>query len=810
MLVPWWARPTACLAVCASLLPLLLLLPPAAPTPGATASSPAMSRRHKAALRQQVKDMFLHAYHAYLTHAYPADELQPLSCRGRFRSHGSGRGDVDDALGNFSMTLVDSLDSLVLLGELGEFERAVRLVIEEVRLDADIVVSVFETNIRMLGGLISAHVLAEELREKRRGMGWYGGQLLEMARQLGYQLLEAFRSTTGMPYPRVNLRHGLKHGLHEQRHTCSACAGTMILEFAALSRLTGDPVFETKSRQAMDYLWHARHSASSLLGHIIDVHSGDWIRRESGIGAGSDSYYEYVLKAYILLGDDTYLHRFHQHYAALLKYVLRGANMLDVHMHQPSATSKPYLDALIAFFPGLQVLYGDIEPAKISYQTLHKVVDRYKFLPEAFTAEPELRIYWSESYLRPEFIESTYFLYTATKDPFYLHVGERLIHSLEEHARVDCGYAALKDTRSGQQDDRMDSFFLAETLKYLYLLFSEDADLPVDLHAYIFTTEAHLLPLHLSRKNVTFHPPQLLDEHPPDASHSCPNQRRDPATLFAQALQGPPTVAVDTSPREDAHPDQCPSGPPSARRQRVRVGEIDWENDEHMMILAEMGISLIRRPDGSLLIAQDASQARSVSQASEGVLLMQDMLHASKQPPPGGAAVPTARVHASSVAGNFSLTLPASPAQFGPALAAHPPGSVVGTLGFAQPADGCFSRDDDDEEVNQTAAVVNGEIGGVRDAIAVVRRGGCMFVEKARNVQAAGARALLVVDNKSGSAYAPGHAFAMSGDQGGGHGDSGTTRQGVDIPCVFLADVEAKQLIAAADTYRDLQVALST
>jgi ER degradation enhancer, mannosidase alpha-like 3 len=147
---------------------------------------------------------------------------------------------------------------------------------------------------------------------------------------------------------------------------------TLISEFAALSRLTGDPIFEEKSRQAMDYLWHKRHSSSSLMGHIIDVDSGDWIRRESGIGAGLDSYYEYVLKSYILLGDETYLHRFHRHYAALLKYVMKGSRMMDVHMHQPSSTSKPYLDALIAFFPGLQVLYGDVELAKDSFKARKK------------------------------------------------------------------------------------------------------------------------------------------------------------------------------------------------------------------------------------------------------------------------------------------------------------------------------------------------------------------------------------------------------------------------------------------------------
>lgn len=78
---------------------------------------------------------------------------------------------------------------------------------------------------------------------------------------------------------------------------------------AALSRLTGEPVFEEKAHRAMDELWKMRHRSSDLMGTVLNVHSGDWIRRDSGVGAGIDSYYEYCLKAYILLGDDRYLNR---------------------------------------------------------------------------------------------------------------------------------------------------------------------------------------------------------------------------------------------------------------------------------------------------------------------------------------------------------------------------------------------------------------------------------------------------------------------------------------------------------------------
>lgn len=79
------------------------------------------------------------------------------------------------------------------------------------------------------------------------------------------------------------------------------------------------------------------------------------------MGAGIDSYYEYCLKAYILLGDDRYLERFNRHYSAVMKYISQGPLLLDVHMHRPHTNSRNFMDALLAFWPGLQVLKGDLK-----------------------------------------------------------------------------------------------------------------------------------------------------------------------------------------------------------------------------------------------------------------------------------------------------------------------------------------------------------------------------------------------------------------------------------------------------------------
>ena len=106
---------------------------------------------HDAECRHEAEDMFHHAYDAYMDNAWPADELMPLSCRGRYRGREASRGDIDDAMGNFSLTLIDSLDMLVVLGEVEEFEASVKKVIDTVNFDTDVVVSVFETNIRIVG-----------------------------------------------------------------------------------------------------------------------------------------------------------------------------------------------------------------------------------------------------------------------------------------------------------------------------------------------------------------------------------------------------------------------------------------------------------------------------------------------------------------------------------------------------------------------------------------------------------------------------------------------------------------------------------
>uniref|UniRef100_A0A8C0IVI3 alpha-1,2-Mannosidase n=2 Tax=Chelonoidis abingdonii TaxID=106734 RepID=A0A8C0IVI3_CHEAB len=517
----------------------------------------------------------------------------PLSCRGRVRGMEPSRGDVDDALGKFSLTLIDTLDTLVVLNKLDEFEDAVRKVVLDVRLDNDVVVSVFETNIRVLGGLLGGHIMADMLKAQSVRLQWYKGELLHLARDLGYRLLPAFNTTSGLPYPRVNLRYGVlspNSRTGTELDTCTACAGTMILEFAALSRLTQETVFEDTARRALDVLWEKRQKGNDLVGTVINIHNGDWVRRDSGVGAGIDSYYEYLMKAYILLGDDTYLERFNAHYVAIMKYISQPPLLLNVHMHNPTISIRSWMDSLLAFFPGLQVLRGDLKPAIETHEMLYQVTKQHKFLPEAFTSD--FAVYWAQHPLRPEFAESTYFLYKATRDPYYLQVGKSIVESLNEYARVACGFAAVQDVRTGRHEDRMDSFFLAEMFKYLYLLFSEKRDLPLDIDDYIFTTEAHLLPLSLATarppcpRNMTMfrrgHGEEIF-------TRSCPSTQ----TLF-------PNNPTFTRTIRDAHKQLLQPGAERLALFRGIEFPLHDTRMEPLEILKNMGLTLLPLGDRSV------------------------------------------------------------------------------------------------------------------------------------------------------------------------------------------------------------------
>jgi len=734
-----------------------------------------MTDQERLELRYEAEDMFYHAYNAYMANAWPADELMPLSCRGRFRGREPNRGDIDDAMGNFSLTLIDSLDMLVVLGDLDEFESSVKKVIDTVSFDSDIVVSVFETNIRVVGGLLSAHVLAELVQARNEGLSWYRGQLLNMAIDCGTRLLPAFNSTTGLPYPRVNLRTGLQ-GVNSIQLTCTACAGSMILEFAALSRLSGEKIFEEKASKAMDVLWAARHRQSNLVGNVLNVNTGDWVRRDSGVGAGIDSYYEYVAKAYVLLGEEKYLERWNSHYSAIMKYLGSGPLMMDVHMHRPTTNSKHFVDALGAFWPGLQVLMGDLKPAIEQHEVLYQIMTRHNFLPEAVTAD--FQVHWGQHLLRPEFVESTYFLYRATRDPYYLEVGKKVLKSLQKYARVVCGYAAVKDVRTLQHEDRMDSFVITETFKYLYLLFAKEDEMFLDISQFVFTTEAHLLPLTLARlSNSTAVP--VTDEFFYDEDEDVEYEQACPSTRYMFPGHDSPLAGAASlrKPLESLVEDSCPSK--KVLKRKLTAPEFQSTSEEHLKLVRDMGITIITLPDGRVQLLHTFANAKTPDDGEEGLMFMQEMIDLSKHQATNTESPPK---QVSFEIDGQTHRLQAGPAQFGKDLQGGM--KVRGKVVMANHVRACGG------------SLQNGE--SMWGKIVIVERGDCMFVEKARVLQSLGAVGGIVMDNTDGTAAASSPLFAMSGD-------------GVDdikIPMVFLFMKESNKLMEILSEVSELEVTL--
>lgn len=460
----------------------------------------------------ETKKMFYFGYDNYMNLAFPLDELNPILCNGRGPDYDNPSNiNINDVLGNYSLTLIDSLDTLLIMGNISEFKKAVKLVIENVSFEQDSTIQVFEASIRLLGGLLSAHLL---IIDKYKYLGDlqlddYDNELLDMAHDLAARLLPAFDNTkTGIPHPRVHLINGVPlEGITE---TCTAGAGTLLVEFGILSRLIKDPVYENYARRAVKSLWDLKNKDTGLLGNTLDIQTGKWTGQLSGIGAGMDSYYEYLLKSFILFDEPEDLETFQHSYETIKAYLRKGRlkcndgdgeHPIYVNVDMKSGvTSTTWIDALQASFAGLQVLYGDVEEAICSHALYYAVWKKWDAIPERFNwqrKEPDVSFYP----LRPEFAESTYLLYQATKNPFYLRVGQSILESLNLYARAPCGYATLHSVIDKSQEDRMESFFLSETCKYLYLLFDIHHPINVNAERYLFTTEGHVIPITASLRS---------------------------------------------------------------------------------------------------------------------------------------------------------------------------------------------------------------------------------------------------------------------------------------------------------------------
>jgi len=418
------------------------------------------------ALADRTKAEFLHAWKGYRQYAWGHDELLPVS---------KGAKDWHDGHSLY-MTPVDALDTMILMGLKEEAAATRALIKEKLRFDLDIEVKNFEITIRLLGGLLSSYQLTGDPK------------LLSLAEDLGRRLLPAFDSPTGMPYMYVNLKTGKTSGPESN----PAEIGTLILEFGTLSRLTGDDVFFKHAKRALVELHKRRSPRTGLVGQGIDVETGEWTSAASHVGGAIDSYYEYLVKCARLFGDEDCTVMAREALEAMNRYLADdtseglwygGAEM------STGARTRTTFGSLHAFLPSLLALSGDLDRARRLQDSAFRMWNLHGIEPEGLDYR-QMKVTRAGYELRPEIAESAYYLSHYTKDPRYLAMGQTILNGLIRHCRTEAGYTVLKDVTTMEKGDLMHSFFLAETLKYLFLLFQPGA---LDFDAVVFNTEAHPL-----------------------------------------------------------------------------------------------------------------------------------------------------------------------------------------------------------------------------------------------------------------------------------------------------------------------------
>ncbi|KAK4044468.1 glycoside hydrolase [Parachaetomium inaequale] len=498
------------------------------------------------ARRDAVRSAAKRSWRTYRDHAWGRDEVAPQTLVGQ------------DTFAGWGATLVDSLDTLWIMGMKKDFRDAVRHV---ATIDWNNATSwhcsLFETNIRYLGGLLSAYDLSQEK------------VLLDKAIELGDMLYAGFDTPNRMPANSFHFKSAKEGKLVASGHEASAAVGSLSLEFTRLSQLSGDP----KYYHAIDNIkkeLERTQDKTNLPGMwpiFVDLQNNFFVPGTAfSLGAAADSAYEYLSKMHALLGglDSTY-QKLHAKAMATAKKHLLFRPMLP----PPDDPSSPPPDIL---FPGTVLsngriverapeiqhlgcfaggmfalggrLFGDETHVTVGEQLARGCAWAYAAFPTGVMPESAALIAcepkkkdalqkeereeeeedhlapcaWDETrwaaavgertaqqlprgfaalrdtqyLLRPEAIESIFILYRVTGKADLLDVAWRMFEAIRKATRTKYAYSAIGDVQVAGKTgklDSMESFWVAETLKYFYLIFSEPELISLD--DYVFNTEAH-------------------------------------------------------------------------------------------------------------------------------------------------------------------------------------------------------------------------------------------------------------------------------------------------------------------------------
>ncbi|KAM7131513.1 mannosyl-oligosaccharide 1,2-alpha-mannosidase IB isoform 1-T1 [Ciconia maguari] len=485
--------------------------------------------------RNKIKEMMKHAWDNYKQYGWGHNELKPIARKGH----------STNIFGNSQMgaTIVDALDTLYIMGLHDEFREGQEWIDKNLDFSVNSEVSVFEVNIRFIGGLLAAYYLSGQEVFKIKAV------------QLAGKLLPAFNTPTGIPWAMVNLKSGVGRnwGWASAGSSILAEFGTLHMEFVHLSYLTGEPVYYNKVMHIRKLL-QKMDRPNGLYPNYLNPRTGRWGQHHTSVGGLGDSFYEYLLKAWLMSDKmDTEARKMYDDaIEAIEKHLIRkSSGGLTFIGEWKNGHLERKMGHLTCFAGGMFALGADGSRddkaghylqlgAEIAH-TCHESYDRttLKLGPEAFKFDggvEAVAVRQNEKYyiLRPEVIETYWYMWRFTHDPKYRQWGWEATQSLasfscpscgtvcqdcciidqrntckaiDKYCRVSGGFSGVKDVYSSSPtyDDVQQSFFLAETLKYLYLLFSNDDLLPLD--NWVFNTEAHPLPvLHLANTTLSGNP----------------------------------------------------------------------------------------------------------------------------------------------------------------------------------------------------------------------------------------------------------------------------------------------------------------
>ena len=403
------------------------------------------------ALAEDVKAQFAWSWDQYRACAWGKDEIKPIS--GGFSSFPLKQH-------HLGLSLIEALDTLWAMGLDSRFQEGVDWVKTNLDFDVDGEVSVFETSIRLVGGLLSAyHACGDPV-------------LLAKARDLADRLLPAFRTPTGMPYRLVNL----KTGVARESVTSPADIATYLPEWGTLSRLTGDPRYVATAKKAVTALFR-RRSRIDMVATQIDVLTGEWRSRTATVGSYCDSFFEYLWDGWQLFGDADCKRMYDVCTAAILKHqqVSQGGDLwfADVDFETGRIVSTEQ-DELASFYGGLLGQGGAMRQGAAYTESWARVQDRYGVLPEGYdyaTGKPTQ----IGNALRPELADSAFNLWLLDGSPRWREIGRSHFLAMKRWNKAQYGYADLADVTSvpKRQADHCPGYWWSEQMKYYYLLFSD-------------------------------------------------------------------------------------------------------------------------------------------------------------------------------------------------------------------------------------------------------------------------------------------------------------------------------------------------